>query len=606
MTHTRTATLDTATLDTTLDTTLNTGSRAHVAGGTASALLARQVVRRLPSTGEPLAAATRAAYADAGHHLSHVRVHRDAFAADTARVFGARALTSWSHVLLGAGHTAAAAERVLAHELGHAVAQKRTGEPVVQLDAIDKVQDLLSYGVLDWAVTDAEAQEALALLATLTDAQLTAGLARLERKYTDRLLDNLPDIARSGPPYQRVMQALGVARTVDNAVSDLSYGLFDWAVTDRDVLGVYNTFANLTVVQQERFLLALHRAGRFGRLVSNSSGSHLSLHLHPWIRRLTAGGVTTDQRTLLRTVVENTDDLPTLTLVTQTRFNMRVGPTTQTDRPSVPWNATQLQRTYLTLDQLPEAHTATNRALTGLGQFSQPASGNLITAGVYGPNKQELAINVQGRADADTIRHETGHAVDARIGYSIGPEPAKPERGGWHTYPTHADAATDLVADAAAGIAALTAPQQTDVVSDLATSMTNRSTTGQVARVRARPWWAGLTDTVKQTVTDDPSFDAVAVGLTKPWYRADGGPHLGTHIYQESYELTWVRYEHQARVPPLKLTDYQFRDEGEWFAECYAWYYTPDSRGKGMRLNDHDPHTKQYFDTDVDPIVGTR
>ncbi|HQR28703.1 MAG TPA: DUF4157 domain-containing protein, partial [Nocardioides sp.] len=570
----------------------------------ASALLARQVVRRLPSAGVPLPDATRAAYADAGHDLSHVRVHRDAYAADTARAFGARALTSGSHVLLGAGQTGAAADRVLVHEVGHAVAQRRTGEPVVQLDAIDTVRDLLSYGVLDWAVTDSESMEALALLAALPDAQLTAGLARLESKYVDRLLDNLPGAARSGPGYQRVVQALGVSRTVGSAVSNLSYGLFDWAVTDTDVLGVYNTFVNLAPAQQEPFLMALQKAGRFGRLVSNSSAGHLSLYLHPWIRGLTPGGLTPDQRTLLHTVVENTDDLTTLTLATQTRFNMRVGPTTQTGRTPVPWDATQLQRTYLTLDQLPEAHTATNRELTGLGQFSQPASGNLITAGVYQGSKRELAINVKGGADADTIRHETGHAVDRRIGYSTGPEPAKPERGGWLTYATHAAAATDMVADASAGIAGLTAPQQTDVVNELATSMANRSVTGQVARVKARPWWAALPAAVKSSVTDDPSFEAVGVGLAKPWYRPDGGTHLGSHIYQESYPPTWVRYEHQARA--RKLTDYQFRDEGEWFAECYAWYYTPDSRGKGMRLNDKDTDTKQWFDANVDPVVGTR
>lgn len=583
---------------------LGTDPLAHVAGGPASALLARHVVRRLPTLGEPLPAATRAAYADAGHDLSQVRVHRDACAADTVGAFGARALTSGSHVLFGAGVSGAAAERVLAHEVGHVVAQQRTGEPVVQLDAIDQVEDLLSYGVLDWAVTDSDAMAALALLNALPDAQLTAGLARLASKYVDRLLENLPAAARSGPGYQRVVQALGAARTVGSAVSDLSYGLFDWAVTDSDVLGVYNTFVNLAPVQQEPFLVALDKAGRFDRLVSNSSAGHLSLYLHPWIRGLTPGGLTPEQRTLMRTVVESTDDLPTLLLATQTRFNMRVGPTTQTGRTPVPWDASQLQRTYLTLDQLPEAHTATNRELTGLGQFSQPAAGNLITAGVYQASRRELAINVKGDANADTIRHETGHAVDQRIGYSSGPEPARPERGGWLTYATHTAAATDLVVDASAGIAGLTAPQQADVVSELATSMTNRSIAGQVARVRRRPWWAGLTDAARKTVTDDPSFEAVGVGLQKPWYRADGGTHLGTHIYQESYTPTWVRYEHQARA--RKLTDYQFRDEGEWFAECYAWYYTPDSRGKGMRLSDKDPDTKQWFDANVDPVVGTR
>ncbi|MGM9474530.1 eCIS core domain-containing protein [Pseudarthrobacter sp. YS3] len=577
---------------------------AHVAGGHVSGFLARKVVDRLPSAGEPLTAAARTFLgAASGHDLSHVRVHRDEYAADTARAFGARALTAGQHVLIGAG---ASTDRVLAHEVGHAVSQARAGDPVVQLDAIDQIQDLLSYGVLDWAVTDSEAMESLALLNALPDAQLTAGLARLENKFLNRLLDNLPDAARSGPGYQRVVQALGPARAAGTAVSDLGYGLFDWAVTDTEVTRVYNTFVNLKSDQQEAFLMRLNGVGRLARLVSNSSAGHLSLYLHPWIRTLTAGGLTPDQQKLLRTVVANTFDLVTLMMAAKVRFNMTTGPTSVPGRTPSRWDAGQLRSTYLVLDQLPEAHTATNRELVRLGQFTQPAAGNLITAGVYSASRRELAINAQGSADANTIRHETGHSVDQNIGWSTGLEPGKPERGGWHTYPTHAAAATDMIADAKSGIASLAAPQQADVVAEIATSMTSRSTTGQVARVRARPWYAGLAAPVKTAVTDDPTFEAVGVGLQMPWYREDGGTHLGTHIYQESYTPIWVRYEHQARRPERKLTDYQFRDAGEWFAETYAWYYEPDSRGKGMKLNDKDPDTKSWFDTNVDPIVGTR
>ncbi|MCD5341561.1 hypothetical protein LR392_04875 [Arthrobacter sp. AK04] len=473
----------------------------------------------------------------------------------------------------------------------------------MQLDAIDQVQDLLSYGVLDWAVTDSEAMESLALLNALPDAQLTSGLARLENKFLNRLLDNLPDAARSGPGYQRVVQAFGAARAAGTAVSDLGYGLFDWVVTVSDVIGAYNTLVNLKPTQQETFLLGLEKAERFGRLVSNSNGGHLSLYLHPWMKTLIPGGLTRAQQKLLRTVVGNTSDLATITLAVQVRFNMTVGPATVPGRNPTPWDAGQLKRTYLVLDKLPEAHTATNRELVKLGQYTRPAGDG--EQGAYYDG--ELAINVKGAADADTIRHETGHSVDARIGWSRGREPANPKRGGWLTYPAHAAAAKDMIADAKSGIAGLPAPQQADVVAEIATSMTNRSTTGQLARIKSKPWWAGLTATVKGHVIGDPTFEAVGVGLEKPWFQAaDGGTHLGTHIYQESYTPIWVRYEHQARRPERKLSDYQFRDAGEWFAETYAWYYAPDSRDKGMKLNDKDPDTKAWFDTNVDPIVGTR
>ena len=93
--------------------------------------------------------------------------------------------------------------------------------------------------------------------------------------------------------------------------------------------------------------------------------------------------------------------------------------------------------------------------------------------------------------------------------------------------------------------------------------------------------------------------------MSGAWNLPDGGDHLGAHVYQDPlYETRWMRYEHQARGRMLR--DYQFRDTGEWFAECYAWYYTPDKRGKGAKLNDKDPNTKLYFDASVDTLAPSR
>jgi hypothetical protein len=51
---------------------------------------------------------------------------------------------------------------------------------------------------------------------------------------------------------------------------------------------------------------------------------------------------------------------------------------------------------------------------------------------------------------------------------------------------------------------------------------------------------------------------------------------------------------------------YQFRDAGEWFAECYAAYYDPGNKVKGQKLNKADPDTKTYFDNNVDTRAATR
>jgi hypothetical protein len=376
-------------------------------------------------------------------------------------------------------------------------------------------------------------------------------------------------------------------------------------VTDSDIIGVYNTFVNLQPAQQDSFLMALEKEERFGRLISNSSAGHLSLYIHPWINRLSRGHLREDQRTLMRTIVRETDNLPTLLLAAQVRFDMTVGPTIQPARTAVPWKADILRRTYLALNDLPEEHTAGNKELTGLGQFTEAdAADGWTVRGVYLRGAKELAINTNLGDDPErTMRHETGHAVDYKIGWRASAEPGTSKRGGWKTYTSQPYAAIDMVADAAAAISGLTARQQADVVADIAASMVNRTTTGLMTRVRARPWYAGLTAPVQRAVIDDPTFNAVTVGLTEPWKKEDGGGmHLGIHIYQEGYTPNWVRYEHAARA--RRVSEYQFSKPGEWFAEAYAWYYAPDDRGIGMKLNDKDPDTKQWFDANVDEKAG--
>jgi hypothetical protein len=149
----------------------------------------------------------------------------------------------------------------------------------------------------------------------------------------------------------------------------------------------------------------------------------------------------------------------------------------------------------------------------------------------------------------------------------------------------------------------LTPDQQKDVVMEIATSMANESTTGLVGRIRARPWFSGLDAAVQRAVADDPTYEAVGTGLTEPWKQDDGGGKpLGDHIYQQGQKPAWVRYQHAARV--RKVSNYQFALPQEWFAEAYAWYYAPDDRGKGMKLNDKDTDTKKWFDANVDAGAG--
>jgi hypothetical protein len=86
-----------------------------------------ELLRALPvDGGEPMPALARArAEARFGEDFSHVRLHRGGRTAELAKDAGMRALTSGSHIVLGAG--AADDPRLLYHELAHVVQQTGRG-----------------------------------------------------------------------------------------------------------------------------------------------------------------------------------------------------------------------------------------------------------------------------------------------------------------------------------------------------------------------------------------------------------------------------------------------------------------------------------------------
>lgn len=98
-------------------------------GGDGSAPPAVDATLRSP--GQPLDAATRAFMEPRfGHDFSHVRVHADAPAAESARSVGALAYTVGSDVVFGAGHYqpgGSTGRALLAHELAHVVQQQGGG-----------------------------------------------------------------------------------------------------------------------------------------------------------------------------------------------------------------------------------------------------------------------------------------------------------------------------------------------------------------------------------------------------------------------------------------------------------------------------------------------
>jgi hypothetical protein len=73
---------------------------------------------------------------------------------------------------------------------------------------------------------------------------------------------------------------------------------------------------------------------------------------------------------------------------------------------------------------------------------------------------------------------------------------------------------------------------------------------------------------------NDPIYDQLVYALNQPWYSDDqSGPHVRGRIYQKSYGGHWTSYHLAAKLH--RVSSYQWRAPGEWFAEVYAVYYDP-------------------------------
>jgi len=111
-------------------------------------------------------------------------------------------------------------------------------------DKAKSIKEKLSYGLLDWAVTDAEARDVIKELAAMSDGSLQAMLGKLGSKHIGRLLDNLSagDRKKYASTVVRVIRLGGTKNALKYIKKLLSYGLFDWAITDTDTSKVLEVF----------------------------------------------------------------------------------------------------------------------------------------------------------------------------------------------------------------------------------------------------------------------------------------------------------------------------------------------------------------------------
>ncbi len=227
----------------------------------------------LASVGSPLDAPTRAFFEPRfGRDFSQVRIHADPAAAASALRLGAEAYTVGEHIAFAAGRFAPGSERggrLLAHELAHVAQQAESGlAPALQRQAsaeIERVRDYLSYGLFDWRISDDEAVAALELLKTLPRLQQAEFVS--DRKYVDRLRENLPRarVAELAAIEADVAGMVPPRNDLERVIDKLSYGLFDWAITDQEAIEALEILKKLP---DERLAVALSRID-YGRLMDN-------------------------------------------------------------------------------------------------------------------------------------------------------------------------------------------------------------------------------------------------------------------------------------------------------------------------------------------------
>jgi hypothetical protein len=153
-------------------------------------------------SGHPLPQSTRGSLERGlGGNFEGVRVHTGEPAGQLAGSIGARAFTVDRDIVFGRGEYAPDTPdggRLLGHELVHVMQQSggsapRTVQRAVSRD-FDKIEDKLTYGLFDWAITDKEAHDVLQILKALNPTDLQDTVAAMEEKgFVGRLFSNVSD-----------------------------------------------------------------------------------------------------------------------------------------------------------------------------------------------------------------------------------------------------------------------------------------------------------------------------------------------------------------------------------------------------------------------------
>jgi hypothetical protein len=436
-------------------------------------------------------------------------------------------------------------------------------------------------------------------------------------------------------------KAPNVAGTVAEIKNLLSYGLTDWVVTDAEVERATKLLGSLPRDLQGKVLMELGPDMR-ERLVANLAeveGDDLGAVLGSMdlgvvralpeaqqldlLEKLGAGGTILDpkQLTLLQRWFDATPDGNTklLARILGIRFGAEVrAMKDERNYDPIEWGAKGLRRTWSVLATLPAGHVRGNEMLDVLARFlgekrdeksyTHPAGFQRNQGGVvalaYSEDHLDAPLEA-GRDEAKTgqpsfdqaVRHEIGHAVDDVVNASDKYCPTA-AGGAWivHGPPTMA-LLKEMIGRTEGALKGIPSEWVDRIADALVAAMktgNNVAARGKVHELYMRARGADGKGPDLGAIFADPVFLAIEAGANHGWDKPNGGVPLGGRIYQCSYENHWTSYAAEARA--RMVSTYQYRAPGEWFAEAYATYFSPNQKTPGALLAKVDPKTKSWMD----------
>ena len=257
-----------------------------------------------------------------------------------------------------------------------------------------------------------------------------------------------------------------------------------------------------------------------------------------------------------------------------------------------------LPRLYKVLGMVPGSHTLDNPMLktinrkrtkvetsgdysdgAGIINLKAPRTGlvdSLVSFGAWVLPEKLIGKQLPGgvsQFDQLTL-HEVGHSVDDKKKFMDG-KAGSVTFGGWQKHTV--DEVAQVLGDALGFFKDFADLNQKPFLKAYLKAVLEKKkpqedTTVTAALTNAaKPDWKKLAKHAAVDHAENIRMKSDSAGL---WDRGDSGAAkyaIGGSVFQQAYGHEWVSYALSARA--AKVTDYQFRADGEWYAEAYAAFF---------------------------------